>query len=140
MHTLPLRILHAEDGETSFYEAFLRHVLPDLLVQPTELTYVHVLDGLSALRCLREQRFDLLVADVSIPGVDGWELVQRVRAGETETGPGSTSRTVLILVFTAHSLEQDRTRAADVGADAYLAKPAEPRRFAEVVVRLLRTR
>ncbi|HOY67729.1 MAG TPA: response regulator transcription factor [Candidatus Ozemobacteraceae bacterium] len=67
--------------------------------------------------------FDLLIVDVMLPGIDGFEVLRRVRA---------TSR-VPVIMLTARGEEQDRVRGLELGADDYLPKPFSPR---ELVARI----
>lgn len=69
--------------------------------------------GEEALEELREQRFDLLLLDVNMPGMGGLEACREIRA---------TSE-VAILMLTVRNLEQDKVAALDAGADDYITKP-----------------
>lgn len=73
-------------------------------------------DGLTGLRLAEEHRPDLIVSDVMMPGLDGLELVERIRATEA-------TRTTPIILITARGTEEDRVEGRAVGADAFLAKP-----------------
>ena len=70
-------------------------------------------------RC-REIRPDLILMDISIPRMDGWEAT-RILRGDSRTSA------IPIIALTAHALADDRERAAEVGFTSYLAKPIEPR-------------
>ena len=83
-------------------------------------------DGREGLRMAREGSPDLILMDISIPHIDGWE-VTRILKEE----PGTAS--IPIIALTAHALAEDRARADEVGCDGFLAKPVEPRRVIEVV-------
>lgn len=75
---------------------------------------VHIAtDGQEALRCFAQEQPDLVILDVSMPALDGFEVCQRIR----ETSP------VPILMLTVHARTQDKVRALDLGADDYLTKP-----------------
>lgn len=76
-----------------------------------------------ALSMLRSLSFDLLILDVMMPGMDGFELTSLVR--ETRETP--------ILLLTARGEAEDRIRGLSLGADDYLAKPFEPE---ELVLRI----
>lgn len=83
-------------------------------------------DGREGLRLAREGTPDLILMDISIPHIDGWE-VTRILKEE----PGTAS--IPIIALTAHALAEDRARAGEVGCDGFLTKPVEPRRVIEVV-------
>ena len=70
-------------------------------------------DGLDCLRVLGEQRPDIVLLDVVMPGIDGWETLERIR--ETNGVP--------VIMLTARAEEIDRVRGLRAGADDYLGKP-----------------
>lgn len=90
-------------------------------------------DGEEAIRLAREEHPDLILMDVSIPKIDGWEATRILKADPA-------TRAIPILALTAHALAADRAKAVEVGCDAYLAKPIEPRRVAEEIERHLSPR
>ena len=71
-------------------------------------------DGLRGLDAARARRYDLIILDLMLPGMDGLELCRRLR-GETDYTP--------ILMLTAKSSEVDRVVGLEIGADDYLTKP-----------------
>ena len=81
-------------------------------------------DGRTALRLVREHVYDALVLDVMLPVLDGWSVVQALRA----TG----SRTP-VLFLTARDRVEDRVRGLELGGDDYLIKPFA---FSELLARL----
>ena len=85
-------------------------------------------DGETALDLLRRDRFDLVLLDVMMPGVDGLEVLRRLRA---------TSDVYVILV-TARTEEVDKLVGLGVGADDYITKPFSPREVAARVKAVLR--
>ena len=72
--------------------------------------------------------FDLLIVDVMMPGISGFELTEKVRAASN----------VPILLLTARGLPEDRIKGLEHGADDYLSKPFEPRELLLRVAALLR--
>jgi CheY-like chemotaxis protein len=75
-------------------------------------------DGVQALRSLRSGHFDLVLMDIQMPEMDGFEAVRAIRSGEAGTG-----RHVPVLALTAHAMQGDRQRCLDAGFDGYLPKP-----------------
>jgi two-component system OmpR family response regulator len=73
-----------------------------------------VADGREALWQAEAARYDLIVLDLMLPAVDGWEVVARLRAGGNPTP---------VLVLTARDATADKVRVLDAGADDYLTKP-----------------
>jgi two-component system, OmpR family, KDP operon response regulator KdpE len=71
-------------------------------------------DAQGALHCLAHEPIDLLVLDLGLPGMDGFEVIRQLRA----------ARSVLpIIVLSSRSDEQGKVRALDMGADDYVTKP-----------------
>jgi two-component system cell cycle response regulator DivK len=110
---LGLTILLVEDNEDNrvIYTTVLRHV---------GYTVVEASDGLQAIALARSEQPDLILMDISIPEMDGWEATRILRQ-EPET------RDIPIIALTAHALADDREKAVKLGFTAYLAKPVEPK-------------
>lgn len=87
-------------------------------------------DGEQALRIVDGALPRVVVIDISIPGVDGWEMTRRLKLDER-------TRDVPVLLVTGHTLDEDRQRARDLGCAGYLVKPVPPSRFVEEVERLV---
>ena len=107
----------------------------NLRIYSTILTYagynvLEATDGEVALSSARSAQPDLILMDVSIPKIDGWEVTRILKAD-----PATSS--IPVLALTAHALASDRERAEGIGFDGYIPKPAEPRLvLAEVERRL----
>ena len=108
-----------------------RHILTALLEAAHDPVSVH--EGEAALAAATASRFDLIILDVGLPGIDGFEVLRRLRAKH------AASR---VLMLTARGQVNDRVAGLQLGADDYLAKPfamqellarirALSRRFAE---------
>lgn len=82
-----------------------------------------------ALAILDDAPVDVVVADLAMPGGDGYELLQRLRASEH----GSRRPPVPVLAFTGHASRQDRQRALAAGFAAYVAKPVDPFELVQLV-------
>ena len=76
-------------------------------------------DGTSGLRGVTELSPDLLVLDVGLPGLDGWAVLERVRAADAAAGTGRLP----VLLVSAHAQESDRNRGLALGADEFVLKP-----------------
>ena len=100
------RVLIIED-DPSIAEAVQR------IVAKQQGTGVVVGDGRNGLRSFFEDRPDLVVLDIGLPGMDGWEVLERIR----------DLSEVPVLILTAHDLEQEKVRGLTAGADDYLTKP-----------------
>lgn len=89
----------------------------------------HAPDGELALRAANEEHYDLIVLDVSLPGIDGFEVLRQLRRNQHQ---GS------ILMLTARDAEQDRIKGLDLGADDYVTKPFSLPEFEARVRALIR--
>ena len=85
-------------------------------------------DGQAALDLLRSDPPDLLILDVMLPGVDGYEITRQVRA----------SSEIPIILLTARKDEIDRILGLELGADDYVVKPFSPRELVSRVKAVLR--
>lgn len=90
-----------------------------------------VADGAEAWAAIGEQRPDLLVLDVAMPRMNGWEVLSRLREQEEY-------KNLPVLMLTALDTDADVTRGWALGADFYLCKPFHGQELVEVVKRLLR--
>jgi len=73
--------------------------------------------GEEAVLAASQERFDLVILDIGLPQMDGFEVLRRLRAG------ASAARPMPVLVLTARDAVDDRVRGLDLGADDYMAKP-----------------
>ncbi len=83
-------------------------------------------DGLEALEMARAGSWDLIILDVLIPEIDGFEVLRRLKS-DPHTKP------IKIALFTANMTERERQLSADYGVDGILVKPFDPRRFVEEI-------
>ncbi len=89
---------------------------------------VQVADGASALQVAAERRPDLIVLDLMLPGVDGLEVCRTLRR----------STNVPVIMLTARSMEEDKLRGLESGADDYVTKPFSPRELVARIAAVLR--
>jgi two-component system cell cycle response regulator DivK len=122
-HERPPTVLIVEDNEDNriVYSTMLRHF--GFAVDEAE-------NGAEGILKARTNLPDVILMDIAIPLVDGWEAVQRLKKDP------STAH-IPIVALTAHAMPADRERAIQVGCDGYLAKPCEPRAVVEEVKRIL---
>ena len=89
--------------------------------------------GPEALQLALDRRPSLILMDLSLPGIDGWEVTARLKK-DTRT------RHIPIVALTAHALQEERERAERAGCDAFVAKPCLPEELLAEVQRLLTPR
>ena len=92
----------------------------DLLVQLLEDDYelVEAIDGKQGLKMAAQEKPDLILLDISLPEMDGWEVARRIRADEE-------LEQIPIIAVTAHAMAGDEEKAYAQGCNAYLSKPID---------------
>jgi two-component system sensor kinase len=109
----PRRILLAEDGIVN------QQVARELLESRGHQVVV-VSNGRAAVEAVERERFDLVLMDVQMPEMDGFEATAAIRQKEQATGNHMT-----IVAMTAHAMKGDRERCLKAGMDFYLSKPIQ---------------
>jgi signal transduction histidine kinase/CheY-like chemotaxis protein len=117
------RILHIEDNREN-------RMLVRAVLEPEGYTVIDAEDGLSGIEAAIREQPDLILLDVNLPGVDGYEVVAIIKSFP------SFAATPVIAV-TAYAMEGDRQRTLVAGCDGYIQKPIDvdtfPRQVAEFV-------
>jgi CheY-like chemotaxis protein len=105
------KILYVEDNEDNVYmlKRRLERAGFEVLVAP---------DGERGLALAQEQRPDLILMDLSLPVVDGWEVTRRLKAAEA-------TRAIPVIALSAHAMPGDREKALEAGCDEYDPKPVK---------------
>ncbi len=103
------RILLIEDAEDVI--TLVTHILHD-----EGYTLVTAADGEAGLGAVRTMQPDVILLDMSLPRLSGWDVIRQVRAEGLDTP---------VLALTAHAMRGDRERALDLGCTDYLSKPFE---------------
>jgi DNA-binding response OmpR family regulator len=109
----PALILNVDDNDANLY-AVTR------MLRRAGYAVVEAINGLDALAKVAELRPDLVVLDVNLPDIDGFEICRRIKAD-----PATASIPVLHM-SASYILSEDRSRGLDEGSDAYLVRPVEP--------------
>jgi CheY-like chemotaxis protein len=114
-----LRVLIVEDNRDTLVStaAVLRYEQYDVVTAP---------DGHTALEMAKLHRPDVVLLDIGLPGMDGYEVAKALRQQKT-------GGTLYIAAVTGYGKQEDKERAVKAGIDAHLTKPADP----SVIVRLL---
>jgi CheY-like chemotaxis protein len=116
-----LHILLAEDNK-------INQKLAVAMLEKWGHTVVVASNGKEALAALEEQGFDLVLMDVQMPEMDGFEATAAIRGGEKATG-----RHIPIVAMTAHAMEGDRERCLEAGMDGYTSKPIRAKELSEAI-------
>jgi two-component system, cell cycle response regulator DivK len=104
----------------------------DLIVQLLEDTYdvLTAADGAEGLRLAARERPDLILMDLSLPVIDGWEATRRLKANAALCD-------IPIIALSAHAMMGDREKALQSGCDEYLSKPLDENLLFAKLARLL---
>jgi len=107
------RILAIEDHEEN------RRILR-LLLQSAGFEMIEALTGEDGVAMAEKERPDLILMDIQLPGLDGYEATRRIKAMPE-------FKSIPIIVVTSYALSGDEGKARDAGCDAYVTKPYSPR-------------
>ena len=117
------RVLLVEDNEIN------RDMLSRRLTR-RGFEVIFAVDGQQGVDLARSERPDIILMDMSLPVLDGWEATRRVKADNATRG-------VPVIGLTAHAMSGDRERAIEAGCDDYDTKPVELDRLIGKIERLL---
>jgi CheY-like chemotaxis protein len=116
-------VLLVEDNEDN-------RIVYSTILQHFGYTVSEALNGEEGIAKAREEQPDLILMDISIPIIDGWEATQVLKRDPA-------TKDIPIIALTAHALASDRDKAMEVGCDSYLAKPCEPKQVVSEVSRFI---
>jgi CheY-like chemotaxis protein len=120
---MPHRILLVEDNEMN------RNMLVRRLVR-RGFEVISATTGLEGLAMARSEKPDLVLMDLSLPEMDGWEAMRRLRADVR-------SAKLRIIALTAHAMTEDRRKATEAGCDDFDTKPVDIERLITKMMALL---
>lgn len=93
-------------------------------------TLVAVVDGQQAIDTAKLEKPDLILMDMSLPIIDGWEATRRIKADPV-------LKHILVIGLTAHAMVGDREQALNAGCDDYATKPVDFEKLVGLIERLL---
>ncbi|MBN2498384.1 MAG: response regulator [Deltaproteobacteria bacterium] len=125
--TASILALVVEDSPT------MRQLLGFALRRIKGLRVVEADDGVDGLKKMAEERFDILITDINMPVMDGLKLVGLVRKDERY-------KNIPIVIITTEGAAEDRQRAMNLGANAYITKPIQAPQVVACVRELLEAR
>ena len=127
LSTLPsltdCHVLLAEDNEVN-------RMVAVKMLESLGCTVEIATNGVEAVRKSLAGEYDLILMDVQMPEMDGYEATRRIREAERATGEHR-----IIIAMTAHSMESDRRACLETGMDDYLSKPVKRDRLAEMLAK-----
>jgi two-component system cell cycle response regulator DivK len=112
-------ILVVEDNTQNLY-------LATYLLESAGYTVLSADDGTSGVARARESLPDIVLMDILLPGIDGYEATRLLRSE-------AATESITIVALTAYSMEGDEQAALDAGCDGYIAKPIDPTDFVDKV-------
>lgn len=107
--------------------------LESILLSSRGYKVTGVKDGVAALAALAENSFDLVLLDIMMPGIDGFEVCQRIRENPE-------TRDLPVVMLTAKKSAVDQARGIELGANAYITKPFKSIKIIDVIEGLLAKR
>ena len=117
------RILLVEDNEMN------RDMLSRRLIRNGYEVFL-AMDGQQGVDMALSERPDLILMDMSLPVIDGWEATRQIKANDA-------TRRIPVIALTAHAMAGDREKAMEVGCDDYDTKPVEIARLLGKIAALL---
>ena len=117
------KILIVEDNEPN------RHMLARRL-ERKGFAVVTAPDGAEGYALARAEMPNLILMDISLPGMDGWQVIGLLKSE-------SATRDIPLIILTAHALIDDRSKAVAVGCDDYFSKPVDFYRLLDRIGELL---
>ncbi|MCU0659329.1 MAG: response regulator [Polyangiaceae bacterium] len=109
----------------------MRQLLVFALARVKSLRVTEADDGVDALRKLAASRFDIIITDINMPIMDGLKLVKRIRSDQVH-------KETPIVIITTEGSQEDRQRALQLGANAYITKPIQAPQVIAKVKELLK--
>ena len=102
----------------------------EALLSPSGYEVTTAINGDDALEKLNKKKFDLMILDILMPGMNGFELCEKVRALDEYKG-------VPIIMLTAKSGSEDKKRGMEMGANLFLPKPIAPQHLIDLIKKSL---
>ena len=109
----------------------MRQLLVFALARVKNLKVTEADDGVDALRKLATAKFDIIITDINMPIMDGLKLVKRIRSD-------AQHKDTPIVIITTEGSQEDRQRALQLGANAYITKPIQAPQVIAKVKELLK--
>jgi CheY-like chemotaxis protein len=122
----PLTVLLVEDHP-------INRKLMDRFLKIKGWTVIHAENGEEAVQKYKKNNVDIILMDIQMPVMDGYEAAKQIREVETDS---KKNERIPIIALTAHALESYRERSYSSGMDDYLTKPINPENLYRLVLQL----
>ena len=123
---MPTKILIIEDNPAN-------HELVEYLLKAAGYAALSAWDGVEGMRMVQEKHPDLILCDLQMPKMNGYEVIQQLKADVQ-------LRHIPVVAVTASSMSGDSTKAIAAGFDGYISKPIEPETFIQQIEEFLAPR
>jgi len=109
------KVLVVEDNESNMY-------LVSFILRQNGYGVIEAFDGEEGIKLALEEKPDLILMDIQLPGVDGLEATKKIRESKID-------HHIPIIALTSYAMVGDRERALDAGCSGYIEKPIDPEKF-----------
>ncbi len=103
----------------------------ELALSRADFEVITASDGVLGFETYLNEQPDIIVVDIAMPGMDGYQVVEKIRASSRQ------ARTLPIIILTAHEQNVMRDYADELGANVYLTKPVAPSKLVQAMNSLL---
>lgn len=103
----------------------------ELALSKADFDVITASDGLIGFEAYLGEKPDIVIVDIAMPGMDGYQVVEKIRASSRD------ARTLPIIILTAHEQNVMRDYADELGANVYLTKPVAPSKLLDTMRSLL---
>jgi len=86
-------------------------------------------DGKKCLEKIKDEDFSVVLLDLSLPQISGWELAKKIK---------EKNETIKIIAVTAHAMRGDKEKAIEAGCDDYISKPLKPAHLIEKIKKIIK--
>ena len=119
------KVLVVEDS------ASMRSLIASTIEELDDYEVVEAGNGFEALKALPSQKFDLIVTDINMPDINGLEIISFVRNN-------ALYKNIPLVIVTTETGEKDRKKGIDLGANAYITKPFDPKNLKDVIEKIFK--
>ncbi len=117
------KILVVEDDEKNRY-------LISFILEKNDFEVIAATDGLEGVEAARKQRVDIVIMDIKLPKIDGYEATRRIKKLEGY-------QSIPIIALTSYAMAEDKKKALEAGCDGYISKPINPETFIDEIRKYL---